>query len=119
MGRPKGSKNKPKADEPVVKVNGKPAQLEIKDTADDLNTSFIVATTELAVIAGRNYITDKLMGWLGDTKAEYPGQELELAVIVGDDKDEYALFLDGEKVDSKHIFHADIEDVVRGVLGAR
>ena len=121
MGRPPGSKNKTK-EETKKPVPLKQLEIEaakrVEKSAVDLS-AYIKATTELAMIAGREYIVQKLLGWLDDKKKLYPGQQLKLVVTEKKDQHEYALVLDGAKVDSRHIFQAEVEDVVRGVLGCR
>lgn len=120
MGRPKGSKNKSKEVQPVlpaVDTKTKVAKKEKveKDAVKD-PLELLRATTNLAVLAGRNFIVDKITTWKDSFKAQ---DGLVIKVVSTDDCDEYQLWDGDEKLDSKHIFRVDVEDVVAGVLGVR
>ena len=136
MGRPKGSKNKTTVvktkESPVVQKKQTTLKLSLPDVPkqqrDDVavTTDFIRAVTELAVIAGRNFYLSKLQPWI-DTFKDQNSLRIE---IEEDEKlgvDTFSLYSgstdedDGDAVclDTRHVFRADIDDVVRGVLGAR
>ncbi len=133
MGRPKGSTNKPKTDAPVVKVKDKtvatvkdftnPVPLKKKRIADEtpLTTDYIVAVTELAMIAGRDYYLGKLEPWV-KTHVD-TGKYTALNIKVEENKingiDIFRLFDGEDLIDMKHVFKVDVEDVIRGPLGAR
>ena len=107
MGRPKGSKNKPK----------EPEQLEITEVVKKKNsakvdaTEVLRATVDLAMVAGRSHIVNKVTQWATQIKYD------ELKVVQKDDMDIYELYLDGERVATKHIQHEDVMQIVAGVFG--
>lgn len=130
MGRPKGSKNKSTVAAEEVVVSAKKPATPVKAVEKKAKTqltlpvenvaqtkAIITATAELALTAGRIYVVDKITAWKADVEHD------KLEVIMGDGDviqyDEFILYFDGEKVDSKHVMHADVRDVVAGVLGLR
>lgn len=112
MGRPKGSKNKVKVQEEL------PVLTPVKKTAKPLESTeaakvYIKAAVDLAIAGARNYIVDKVNAW----KA---GRMGSLVVEPGKDMDTYRLLDDNDdEIDSVTVFHTDVEDVVKGILGLR
>lgn len=118
MGRPKGSKNKPKENARELfdavnvksKVN-KPVAKPLQ--SEEAAKVYIKAAVDLAMTGARNYIVDKVTAW----KAARMG-ELRCDTSADGEYDTYRLIDDnGDEVDSVTIQHVDVEYVVRQILG--
>jgi hypothetical protein len=128
MGRPKGSKNKTVASvqqelQPIVnavKAKVKEVKKEEKKAKLTVPTKdYIVALTELAIVAGRDFYLDKLQPWISGYTHLYQNLRIEVKENVELGVDEFTLYDGPEKLDTRHVFKTDIDDVVRGILGAR
>lgn len=117
MGRPKGSKNKPKEDNQpklsltseIMKASKKTAKTFEKATTKQTKDSF-EALANLALVAATEYVVAKVTQFAAPLtyhtlKVEYD-DKLKLTEFI-------LLDGDGEKVDSIHVFDADIEFEVR------
>lgn len=120
MGRPKGSKNKPKEDKvdnqpklsltsEIMKASKKTTKTFEKVTTKQTKDSF-EALANLALVAATEYVVAKVTQFAApltyhSMKVEYD-DKLKLTEFI-------LLDADGEKVDSIHVFDADIEFEVR------